>query len=172
MLDPLHDSPTVRLQHSPLNRDVADMKITLAMGVLNSHSDAHLNGNAILPLRRCFLGELAQAYGYMRIEQGSSADPDDLRQQLIEFARSQGYELAEIFVEPRDPAGSAFAALIEALRGSGIQMVIVPTMRHLAHLESVQLAMKELLESEAGARILAATGAGRYSPDMPEASGA
>jgi len=105
------------------------------------------------------LGELAQAYGYMRIEQGSLADPGDLRQQLIQFARSQGYELAEIFVEPPDLVGSAFAALIEALRGSGIQMVIVPAIRHLAHLESVQLAMKELLESEAGACIVAATGA-------------
>ena len=117
--------------------------------------------------------ELAQAYGYMRIEHGISADQsNDLRQQLADFAISQGYRLVEIFVESPDPAGSAFAALIEALRDGGTQIVIAPAMCHFAHLESVQLAMRELLESEAGAHILTVTSAACHRHETPEASSA
>lgn len=95
------------------------------------------------------------AFGYMRIERGSSAEESErLRQQIADFVVSQGFLLGDVFVESEDSTSSAFAALIDALNVSGVTTVVVPTMHHLAHMEGVGAAMKERIESETGARIV------------------
>ncbi len=109
--------------------------------------------------KEALLANPAQAFGYMRLEPDASAgESGNLRQQLIQFAGDHGYQLVEIFVEPPDPVGSAFAALIEALYNSEARAVIVPSLHHFAHLDSLQLAMKELLERETNARVMTVAG--------------
>lgn len=100
---------------------------------------------------------LTPAYGYVRIGHGAPAEhARSLRRELISLASARGYEITEIFVESPDSAGSAYAALIEVLRAGDTKVVIVPSMHHLAQLKGVQLAMKEFLESETSAYVLAA----------------
>jgi len=98
----------------------------------------------------------SKAFGYMRIEHGSTAKQSNmLRQEMAEFVAGKGLTLTEVFVETDDSASSAFAAMIEALRVSEVTTVVVPSMRHLAHMQGVGLAMMELIQSEAGANVLA-----------------
>lgn len=100
----------------------------------------------------------SKAFGYMRIEHGSTAAQSDiLRQEMAKFVSGKGFMLTEVFVETDDSASSAFAAMIEALRASKVTTVVVPSMRHLAHMQGVGVAMMELIQSEAGANVLAVT---------------
>jgi citrate lyase beta subunit len=108
---------------------------------------------------------LSPAFGYMRIERGASPDESDrLRQEMADFAVQQGFTLREIFVELEDSVHSSFAILIDALRDSNVTVVVVPSMHHFARMESVRAAMKDRIERETGARILATR------TDKPDAS--
>jgi hypothetical protein len=81
---------------------------------------------------------------------------------MAEFVAGKGLTLTEVFVETDDSASSAFAMMIEALRVSDVATVAVPSMRHLAHMHGVGVAMMELIQSEAGANVLVVAN----SPDV------
>ncbi len=48
---------------------------------------------------------------------------------------------------------------MDALCGGEVTTVVVPSVRHLAHMEGVSVALKEYIENQSGARILIATAA-------------
>lgn len=97
------------------------------------------------------------AFGYMRIEHNTpSATLQILRRQIESCVAKHGFALSQIFVESGNTADSAFAALMDALCASGVTTVVVPSMRHLARLESVGIAMKRHIEQETGASVLIA----------------
>jgi citrate lyase beta subunit len=96
-----------------------------------------------------------RAFGYMRIERGTPAEQSNhLCQEMAAFVAGKGLTLSEVFVESDDSASSAFAALIDALRGSDVTTVAVPSVRHFAHMQGVGIAMMELIETETGASVL------------------
>lgn len=97
------------------------------------------------------------AYGYMRIEHNTPpATEETLRRQIASCVTKHGYTLSEIFVESGEAGNSAFAALMDALCAGNAMTVVVPSMRHLARLESVGTAMKRHIEQETGASVLIA----------------
>ena len=93
------------------------------------------------------------AFGYIRIR-GSESE-HNLRKSLAHFAARQGYELADIFTEYEELGSSAFASLMEALKCSKTTVVIVPTICHFAHLSALRIAIKNLIERETSARVVA-----------------
>jgi len=78
---------------------------------------------------------------------------------MAECVAHHGLALGEVFVDWKDSAGYAFAALMDALCGGEVTTVVVPSVRHLAHMEGVSVALKEYIENQSGARILIATAA-------------
>jgi hypothetical protein len=101
------------------------------------------------------------AFGYIRLQRNTPANElADLRQQMADVVASQGFILGDVFVESEDSTNSAFARLMDALHTSGVAIVAVPSMNHLARMESVSAAMKERIESETGARVLIVESAG------------
>lgn len=93
--------------------------------------------------------------GYLRVDPGAAPEEvSRMRQSIAEFADREGFVLTEIFVETETTATSAFAALMDRLQHTEARAVIVPTLRHFAHLAGVSAAMKELVERQAGAQVL------------------
>jgi len=141
-----------------LNRDVSRRKITFRVGGLNALPARQLDRDHGTFEEPALVQQ--SAFGYMRLERGTSADESDrLRQQMAECVAHHGLALGEVFVDWEDSTGSAFAALIDALRGGDVTTVVVPSMRHLAHMEGVSVALKEYIENQSGARILISTAA-------------
>jgi hypothetical protein len=77
-----------------------------------------------------------------------------LKRELTSYADREGFSLADIYVEQVGSHASAFNALIDAVKRQDVQAVVVPALYHLARFPGLQLAMKELLERETGARVL------------------
>ncbi len=95
------------------------------------------------------------AFGYIRLQRNTPANElADLRQQMADVVADQGFILSDVFVESKDSTSSAFARLMDALHASGVTIVAIPSMSHLAHMGSVSAAMKERIESETDARVL------------------
>ncbi len=96
------------------------------------------------------------AFGYVRM-------PDDFhkcrhldpRKELTEYAEREGYVLARVFADNTEPSSSEFAALIDALKCADRPLLIVPTLRHFAHLPGLASAMKNHIEQETGASVVA-----------------
>lgn len=97
----------------------------------------------------------SSAFGYARIAAHASAQTvRDMRNDLAAYAEREGYTLTEVFMEREDSGSSEFAALIDAINHSEPPIVVVPSMCHFAHLPGLQIAMKDLIERETGARVL------------------
>lgn len=95
------------------------------------------------------------ALGYVRVLGNTSEQTSQrLHKELADYAEREGYALTEVFIEQDEIGSSAFAALMEALKRGQARIVIVPTMRHFAHMPSLRLAMKDYIERETGARVL------------------
>lgn len=139
-----------------MNRDVLLKKITFLMGGLNVHPARQLVRDHGTFEERALVQR--SAFGYMRLEHGTSADESDrLRQEMAECVAHHGFVLGEVFIDWEDSTGSAFATLMDALCGGEVTIVVVPSMRHLAHMEGVSVALKEYIENQSGASILVAT---------------
>lgn len=100
------------------------------------------------------------AFGYMRIADTSPADSDELTQQMKACVASYGFVLGNIFIDSGESAVSAFADLMDALYSSRAEVVVVPSMKHLARMEGVGTAMMQHIEHETGASVIIAN-AGR-----------
>ncbi|GAA3743122.1 DNA invertase Pin-like site-specific DNA recombinase [Spinactinospora alkalitolerans] len=94
------------------------------------------------------------AYGYALVSsQVTGDDIQRLKNELRRFARTAGHRMANVFIDhPRSP--SAFAALMDALRTDPGAIVVVPTLHHLARMPALQVAMRLVIETDAGARVL------------------
>jgi hypothetical protein len=71
---------------------------------------------------------------------------------LRAFAGTEGFTLGDVFAERAAGHGTAFHALLHAVRRYEVRAVAVPALDHLARVPGVKLA-KERLETE-GARVL------------------
>jgi hypothetical protein len=98
------------------------------------------------------------AVGYMRLQ---ASDPlglaDQLNAEMRAFAHSGGLALADIYTEQPDVSsreGTAFRALIEALRRPHITTVIIPTPEHFSRFGGMYRAMCALINVETGADVL------------------
>jgi hypothetical protein len=97
--------------------------------------------------------------GYVRLP---ASDPLGLAEQLNAemraFAHQSGFVLADIYTEHTDvPAsreGAAFRALVEALRRSRINAVIIPAPEHFSRFGGVYRAMRTVIDVETGADVL------------------
>lgn len=95
------------------------------------------------------------AFGYLNPRPFTSSDDvAELKRELSAHANREGFSLADIYVEQIDSSASAFNALIEAMKRDEAPAVVVPALYHLARFPGLQLAMKEHLERETGARVL------------------
>ena len=95
------------------------------------------------------------AFGYMKLDHGISNDGIAiLHRQMSECVANHGLVLGRIFSDPVNSAGSAFAELIDALCTSDVDVVVIPSMRHLAQMEGVSTAINEHLKRQTGARVL------------------
>jgi hypothetical protein len=93
--------------------------------------------------------------GYLRVGPlVSAAEIERLRRALADYARQEGFTLLRTFVDNSPMHTAALAELIDALRSGEAAYVLMPSLRHLAHFPGVQLAMKDLLESQTGAWVL------------------
>ncbi|WP_239341707.1 recombinase family protein [Frankia sp. CiP3] len=91
-------------------------------------------------------------YGYLRTSPCSSVDAIAPAQaEMVAYAEHEGYRLAEIFMDRGLADSSALSAAVTALRRGGGSGMIVPSPAHLASSYGVQVAMKEMIEREAGA---------------------
>jgi hypothetical protein len=77
-----------------------------------------------------------------------------LRRTMAAFASVEGFVLSRILVDSSFEHTTAFAELIAAVEGGEATHILVPALHHFGHCEGVQLAMKEMLESRSGARVL------------------
>jgi hypothetical protein len=93
--------------------------------------------------------------GYLRVAP-AMADKrvEDLRRAMADFASSEGFVLERVLVDQSLLHTKAFVELVVALERGDAAHVVVPALHHLAHFPSVQLAMKELLEAQTGARVM------------------
>ncbi|MDQ3405639.1 MAG: hypothetical protein M3548_19980 [Actinomycetota bacterium] len=73
---------------------------------------------------------------------------------MAAFASQEDFVLGRILVDQSWMHTAAFAELMVALQYGEADHVVVPTMDHLAHFASIQLAMKELVERRTGAHVL------------------
>ncbi|MGH3759883.1 recombinase family protein [Actinophytocola sp.] len=94
-------------------------------------------------------------FGYLRVGPLMPAtEIEQLRRALANYARREGFTLLRTFVDDSPIHTAALAELTDALRSGQAAHVLVPSLRHLAHFPGVQLAMKDLLESQTGVRVL------------------
>jgi hypothetical protein len=97
----------------------------------------------------------SSAFGYARIAaHASEQEVREMRKDPAAYAEREGYTLTEVFMEREDSGSSEFAALIDEINRSEPPIVVVPSMCHFAHPPYLQIAMKDLIERETGARAL------------------
>lgn len=93
--------------------------------------------------------------GYIRrVAATTDRDVEHLRRSLVNYAIQEGFVLLRVLADRCQAHTIAFAELISMLTWGDAAHIVVPTMQHLAQFPSVQQAMKDLLESQAGARVL------------------
>ncbi len=78
------------------------------------------------------------------------------KERLAYFARVEGLQLDNVFVEEVETWPAAFEALVEAALSDELSVVLLPSMLHFAVL-GAPLAVKLSVESAIGARVLIAT---------------
>lgn len=94
-------------------------------------------------------------FGYIRVAPFMSGKRvEELRRGMAAYASKEGFTLARVFVDQSQLHTIAFTQLFHALTCGEAAHVLVPALHHLAHYPSIQTAMKELLESQTGARLL------------------
>ncbi len=94
-------------------------------------------------------------FGHLHPHPGTERDVlERLKHELTAFAEREGFCLGEIFVERADANSLAFNGLLAAVKQHEAHAAAVPTLFHLARFPGLQLAMKEHLERETGARLL------------------
>jgi hypothetical protein len=92
-------------------------------------------------------------FGYLNYwPAASEARRSAFTRALAAYAVTEGFALADIFVERVGGRGAAFAALLRAVERDEARAVAVPALDHLARVPGVPLA-RERLEGE-GARVL------------------
>lgn len=77
-----------------------------------------------------------------------------LRRTMAAYASLEGFVITRVLVDRLFLHTAAFTELLLALDNGEASHVLVPALHHFGHAEGVQLAMKELLESKNGARVL------------------
>ncbi|MCP2245715.1 hypothetical protein LX86_004455 [Lentzea aerocolonigenes] len=73
---------------------------------------------------------------------------------MAAFASLEGFVITRFLVDRHFEHTTAFAELLAAVTDGEALHVLVPALHHFGHAEGVQLAMKELLESKNGTRVL------------------
>ncbi|GLY53589.1 hypothetical protein [Lentzea sp. NBRC 102530] len=92
--------------------------------------------------------------GYIRVRPDTSETRFEvLRRAMAAFASREGFVISRILVDRTFEHTAAFTELLAALGDGEARHVLVPALHHFGHCDGVQLAMKELLESN-GARVL------------------
>ncbi|MFC4033070.1 hypothetical protein ACFO3J_16475 [Streptomyces polygonati] len=94
-------------------------------------------------------------YGYMRLaaDSGGSDEGAAIKEELTAYATREGFTLTQLFVEQVRAGAPAFDCLATALQRGGVHDVIVPSLWHFAQLPGLQMAMRDHIEKEIGARI-------------------
>lgn len=93
-------------------------------------------------------------YGYISVQLYSTDDDVLLvTREIQRFADCRGFRLGEVFIERIGLSGTAFYSLIDALRASDVNDVVIPGMYHLALPRTLQDAMKTHLEQATGAKL-------------------
>lgn len=92
--------------------------------------------------------------GYIRVRsQTSETRIEALRRTMAAFASAEGFVLSRTLVDRSFEHTTAFAELLAALDEGEALHVLVPALHHFGHFQSVQLAMKELLQSRNAAQV-------------------
>jgi hypothetical protein len=73
---------------------------------------------------------------------------------MAAFASLEGFVITRVLMDKHFEHTTAFAELLAAVDRGEASHVLVPALHHFGHAKGVQLAMKELLESKNGARVL------------------
>ncbi|MEV6415334.1 hypothetical protein [Kribbella sp. NPDC051718] len=79
----------------------------------------------------------------------------EIKDQLEQFARVEGYAMGTIYVEDNSTSPAAFEALIEAVNRYEVTTVIIPSRLHFAAL-AVTHDVKDTFERTTGARVIVA----------------
>jgi len=87
------------------------------------------------------------AYGYLQADLLPADTP--LYGELTRYAADEGLALGEVFVEDGEHRTSAFAALMDALAANDVHCVIVPSLRHLARMPGLRIAISARLRDDA-----------------------
>jgi hypothetical protein len=79
------------------------------------------------------------AYGYLSLPQGAPPEVEPrLRRQLLEYARLEGLDLRQTFVDDRHNEAFGFDAVRAAfMRRADVRTLVVPDLDHLAHIPHV-----------------------------------
>ncbi|MGH3567884.1 MAG: hypothetical protein ACRDRH_18020 [Pseudonocardia sp.] len=94
-------------------------------------------------------------FGYIRVAPYTSEKRiEELRRSMAAYASQEGFTLGRVFVDQSRLHTIALTELFHALSCGEAAHVLVPALHHLAHYPSIQAAMKELVESQTGARLL------------------
>jgi hypothetical protein len=73
---------------------------------------------------------------------------------MAAFASLEGFVITRVLVDKFFEHTTAFAELLAAVDQGEASHVLVPALHHFGLAEGVQLAMKDLLESKNGTRVL------------------
>jgi hypothetical protein len=95
-------------------------------------------------------------FGYMRqLARDDDKDENEaIQAELARHASREGFTLERLFIERlRADEESAFFALTDALKSTNVRHVIVPSLWHFARLPGLQVAMRDHIEREIGARL-------------------
>lgn len=93
--------------------------------------------------------------GYLRVSlSASSRDVEDLRRAVASYAEKEGLTLVRVYVDRGRTQSAGFSSLVKALSNGEAEHVVVPALHHLGHFPGTRLLIKEMLESQTGARVL------------------
>ncbi|MGW6022153.1 recombinase family protein [Streptomyces sp. NPDC055099] len=94
-------------------------------------------------------------FGYMRLATGDHpSENETIERELAVHATHEGFELGRLFVERLgSDEESAYFTMIDALRTTDVNHVIVPSLWHFARLPGLQTAMRDHIEREIGAHL-------------------
>ncbi len=79
----------------------------------------------------------------------------DIKDQLEQFGRVEGFAMGTIYTEEADTTPAAFEALIEAVNRYSVTTVVIPSRLHFAAL-AVTHDVKDAFERATGARVVIA----------------
>lgn len=95
-------------------------------------------------------------FGYLRVRQlADDVTPGEISAQFAEYADTEGYALAGVFVDQDSTRPRGLDALIDAVKKFDARAVAVPTLDHLAVLASSQPPLVKFVQNATGAQVLA-----------------